>query len=152
MPLYSSFSFSLNNRACQQLAKLLLLWRRKEEVIEWGSVRLLKPFFVQVTWPRLSRGYVRVSSPLSFPWFQYFLTICDMYVCMYVCMYACMYVCCCCCLLFLRFSVLVANPKKTTLHGGQSRSWSAEQEKENKRKSLAACPPPPPSTLLVRRK
>ena len=33
--------------------------------------------------------------------------------------------------LFLTFSVLVANPKKTTLHGGQSRSWSAEQGKEN---------------------
>ena len=29
------------------------------------------------------------------------------------------------------FSVLVANPKKTTLHGGQSRSWSAEQGKKN---------------------
>ena len=40
MPLYSSFSFSLNNRACQQLAKLLLLWRREAEVevIEWGPV------------------------------------------------------------------------------------------------------------------
>ena len=35
------------------------------------------------------------------------------------------------------------QPKKTTLHGGQSRSWSAEQGKENKRKSLAAYPPPP---------
>ena len=34
-------------------------------------------------------------------------------------------------LLFLTFSVFVANPKKTTLHGGQSRSWSAEQGKEN---------------------
>ena len=34
-------------------------------------------------------------------------------------------------LLFLTFSVLVTNPK-TTLHGGQSRSWSAEQgKKEN---------------------
>ena len=33
--------------------------------------------------------------------------------------------------MFLTFSVLVANPKKTTLHGGQSRSWSAEQGKEN---------------------
>ena len=30
-------------------------------------------------------------------------------------------------LLFLTFSVMVANPKKTTLHGGQSHSWSAEQ-------------------------
>ena len=29
-------------------------------------------------------------------------------------------------LLFLTFSVLVATPKKNTLHGGQSRSWSAE--------------------------
>ena len=35
-------------------------------------------------------------------------------------------------LLFLTFSALVANPKKTTLHGGQSRSWSAEQGKEEK--------------------
>ena len=34
------------------------------------------------------------------------------------------------------------QPEKTTLHGGQSRSWSAEQGKENKRKSLAAYPPP----------
>ena len=38
------------------------------------------------------------------------------------------------------------QPEKTTLHGGQSRSWSAEQGKENKRKSLAAYPPPPPHT------
>ena len=44
------------------------------------------------------------------------------------------------------------QPEKTTLHGGQSRSWSAEQGKENKIKSLAAYPPPPPPTLLVRRK
>ena len=51
-------------------------------------------------------------------------------------------------LLFLTFSVLVANPKKTTLYGGQSRSWSAEQGKENKRKSLAAYPPPRPPHCL----
>ena len=37
-------------------------------------------------------------------------------------------------LLVLTFSVLVANPKKTTLHGGQSRSWSAEQGKKEKKK------------------
>ena len=37
-------------------------------------------------------------------------------------------------LLSLTFSVLVANPKKTTLHGGQSRSWSAEQGKKEKEK------------------
>ena len=35
MPLYSSFSFSLSNRA-STIAKLLLLWRREEEVTEWG--------------------------------------------------------------------------------------------------------------------
>ena len=46
-------------------------------------------------------------------------------------------------MLFLTFSALVANPKKTTLHGGQSRSWSAEQGKKIKRTSLAAPPPPP---------
>ena len=34
-------------------------------------------------------------------------------------------------LLFLTFSVLVANTKKTTLHSGQSHSWPAEQGKEN---------------------
>ena len=50
-------------------------------------------------------------------------------------------------LLFLTFSVLVGNPKKTTLHGGgQSRSWFAEQGKEKKRENLAARHPPP--TLL----
>ena len=43
------------------------------------------------------------------------------------------------------------QPEKTTLHGGQSRSWSAEQGKKKKKKSLAA-PPPPPRALLVRRK
>ena len=47
----------------------------------------------------------------------------------------------CCC--FLTFSVLVDNPKKTTSHGSQSRSWSAEQGKKKKKKSLAALPPPP---------
>ena len=35
------------------------------------------------------------------------------------------------------------QPEKTTLHGGQSRSWSAEQGKKEKRKSLAAPPPFP---------
>ena len=54
-------------------------------------------------------------------------------------------------LLFLTFSALVANPKKTTLHGGQSRSWSAEQGKKEKKKSGSA-PPPAPRALLVRRK
>ena len=44
-------------------------------------------------------------------------------------------------LLFLTFSALVANPRKTTLHGGQSRSWFAEQGKK-KKKSGNALPPP----------
>ena len=48
-------------------------------------------------------------------------------------------------LLFLTFSaLLVANPKKTTLHGGQSRSWSAEQGKKKKKKKSGSAPPPPP--------
>ena len=55
-------------------------------------------------------------------------------------------------LLFLTFSALVANPKKTTLHGGQSRSWSAEQGKKEKEKVWQRTPPPPPRALLVRRK
>ena len=40
-------------------------------------------------------------------------------------------------LLFLTFSVLVANPKKLLYTvANPARSWSAEQGKENKRKSL----------------
>ena len=35
------------------------------------------------------------------------------------------------------------QPEKTTLHGGQSRLWSAEQGEENKKKRIAAYPPPP---------
>ena len=37
---------------------------------------------------------------------------------------------------------LVANPKNT-LHGGQSRSWSAEQGKKKKKKNVWQRPPPP---------
>ena len=48
-------------------------------------------------------------------------------------------------LLFLTFSALVANPKKTTLHGGQSRSWSSEQGKKEKEKVWQRTPPPPPA-------
>ena len=47
-------------------------------------------------------------------------------------------------LLFLTFSALVANPKKNTLHGGQSRSWSAEQGKKEKEKVWQRPPPRPP--------
>ena len=49
-------------------------------------------------------------------------------------------------LLSLTFSIMVANPKKTTgiLHGGQSRSWSAEQGKENENITSGSAPPPPP--------
>ena len=47
------------------------------------------------------------------------------------------------------------QPEKTTLHGGQSRSWAAEQGKDKrglKKKSDSILPPPLPPTLLVRRK
>ena len=43
------------------------------------------------------------------------------------------------------------QPEKTTLHGGQSRSWSAEQGKKEKEKVWQRTPPPP-RALLVRRK
>ena len=52
-------------------------------------------------------------------------------------------------LLFLTFSVLVANPKKTTLHGCQSRSDSGllnRGKKKGKKKMAAPLPPPPPSS------
>ena len=38
------------------------------------------------------------------------------------------------------------QPEKTTLHNGQSRSWSAEQGNENKRKKSGSTPPPCPHT------
>ena len=38
------------------------------------------------------------------------------------------------------FSVLVANPKKADLHGGQSFSWSAEQGKYNKKRKSGSSP------------
>ena len=50
-------------------------------------------------------------------------------------------------MLFLTFSVLVANPENyffAPLHGGQ---WSAEQGKENEIKRLAAHPPPTPHAV-----
>ena len=70
VPLYSSFNFFLNNRACQQLAKLLLLWRREEEVevevIEWGFRSGVYPFTVRITPFRMSKGVMALLSPLSF--------------------------------------------------------------------------------------
>ena len=70
VPLYSSFSFSLNNRACQQLAKLLLLWRREEEVeevvIESGFRSGAQPFTIRITPFRMFKGVIALLSPLSF--------------------------------------------------------------------------------------
>ena len=37
------------------------------------------------------------------------------------------------------------QPEKTALHGGQSRSWSAEQGKKKKKKSGSPPPPLPPA-------
>ena len=64
--LYSSFSVSLNNRACQQLAKLLLLWKREEvevDVIEWGFLSGAQPFTVRITPFRMSKGVMALLSP-----------------------------------------------------------------------------------------
>ena len=44
---------------------------------------------------------------------------------------------------------IACQPEKTTLHGGQSRSWSAEQGKK-KKKSLAPPPSPPPLQRAAR--
>ena len=75
------FSFSLNNRACQQLAKLLLLWRREGEeveVIRWGFCSGAQVLHVKdnaiSTLERGDRAFVL----FSFPWFQYLLTIRNM--------------------------------------------------------------------------
>ena len=46
--------------------------------------------------------------------------------------------------LFLTFSVSVANPKKATLHDGQSRTRSDGEKEKEKKKSGSAPPPPPP--------
>ena len=76
------FSFILNNRACQQLAKLLLLWRREEkveeEVIEWGPVAqaVLGTDNAISTLERGDRAFV----PFSFPWFQVLLAICNTFL------------------------------------------------------------------------
>ena len=57
------------------------------------------------------------------------------------------------CCYYFSHSAYWLPTQKTTLHGGQSRSWSAEQGKENKIKKVwQRTPPPPPPTLLVRRK
>ena len=58
----------------------------------------------------------------------------------HVCMYLRML------LLSLTFSVLVASPKKTTLHGGQSRSRGLlNRERKEKEKVWQRPPPPPPA-------
>ena len=70
-------SFSLNNRACQQLAKLLLLWRREEKVkvIRWGFCSGAQALHGKDNaFSTLERGD-RAFVPFSFPWFQYLLTI-----------------------------------------------------------------------------
>ena len=51
--------------------------------------------------------------------------------------------------LFLTSSALVANPKKTTLQGGQSHSWSAEQEKRKRKEKESGSATPSPPALLV---
>ena len=54
MPLYSSFIFSLNNRACQQLAKLLLLVEKRSHRV--GVVAAAHACLVRITPFRISKG------------------------------------------------------------------------------------------------
>ena len=61
------FSFSLDNRDYQQLAELLLQGEEKGE--SRALSRVLDPFVVRITRPRLSRGGDRVLSPLSSRYF-----------------------------------------------------------------------------------
>ena len=43
-----------------------------------------------------------------------------------------------------RIQRIGCQPEKTTLHGGQSRSWSAEQGKKRRKEKSGSAPPPPP--------
>ena len=58
----------------------------------------------------------------------------------------------CCGLLFVVSHIqrIGCQPERTTLHGSESRSRSAEQGKEKKIRKYGSFPPPPPM-LLVRR-
>ena len=72
------FSFSLNNRACQQLAKLLLLLRREEEeeeVIRWGFCSGAQALHGKDNAISILERCDRAFVLFSFPWFQYLLTI-----------------------------------------------------------------------------
>ena len=55
-------------------------------------------------------------------------------------------------LLFLTFSVLVANPNKLLYTVANPARGLLNGEKRTKEKSGSIAPPPPPPTLLVRRK
>ena len=54
--------------------------------------------------------------------------------------------------LFLTFSVLVANPKKLLYTVANPARGLLNREKRTKEKVWQHTPPPPPPTLLVRRK
>ena len=55
-------------------------------------------------------------------------------------------------LLFLTFSALVANPKKTTYTVANPARGLLNREKKKKKVWQRPPPPPPPRALLVRRK
>ena len=65
MPLYSYFIFSLNNRACQQLAKLLLLVEKRSDQVGDG-LRHAQAFLVRITPFRMSKGIMALLSPHYF--------------------------------------------------------------------------------------
>ena len=69
MPLYSYFIFSLNNRACQQLAKLLLLVEKRRDQVG-GGLRHAQAFSVRITPFRMFKGIMALLSPIILPWFH----------------------------------------------------------------------------------
>ena len=62
MPFYSKFIFSLDNRAYQQLAELLLLVEKRSRSERVGEGRVAQAFYVQITRPRLLRECIHVLS------------------------------------------------------------------------------------------
>ena len=112
-----------------------------------GSVPILSGHAIAYRWRSLPRvRWHRASSPQgsSSNGCCPCITMDQMLLCSSLFPHPLLIYSCCCCFVVSHIQRIGCQPEKTTLHGGQSRSWSSEQGKENKRKSLAAYPPPHP--------